>query len=232
MKSQYRFYVERELVSGCCFIAGPSLAYQLGRVLRLAGGDTVSLFGTNGREFLATVDFEGRDVTLTPFRDVTVPREPAVRLTLLLALSKGDKPETQVQKCTELGAAAFVFAPSRRSVARPRDTEARVKRLRRIACEAAEQCGRVTVPDISFGELCDTDTAPYDLKLVCSGPSGRPVPRRPEAGAVIAAVGPEGGFCGEELEYFAKRGFEEISLGGLTLRSETAAAAVCACLLI
>ncbi|MBO4548488.1 MAG: RsmE family RNA methyltransferase, partial [Abditibacteriota bacterium] len=174
MKSQYRFYVERELVSGCCFIAGPSLAYQLGRVLRLAGGDTVSLFGTNGREFLSRVDFAGRDVTLTPFRDVTVPREPAARLTLLLALSKGDKPETQVQKCTELGAAGFVFVTAGRSVARPRDTEARTARLRRIACEAAEQCGRVTVPDIRFAELCDIDPAPYGVRLVCSGPSGRP----------------------------------------------------------
>ena len=152
MKNQYRFYVDRELISGCSFIAGPELGYQLGRILRLADGDTVSLFGRNKKEYITRIAFHGREITLTPLTDITESREPEVRLTLLLALSKKDKPEYQVQKCTELGAAGFIFVCSQRSVARPSDTNSRLDRLARIAAEASEQCGRLSVPDIRFSQ--------------------------------------------------------------------------------
>ncbi|MBQ9358182.1 MAG: 16S rRNA (uracil(1498)-N(3))-methyltransferase [Abditibacteriota bacterium] len=232
MKNQYRFFVDRDLISGCSFIAGPELGRQLGRILRLADGDKVSLFGRNKKEFIAGVAFHGREITLTPLDEITENREPEARLTLLLALSKKDKPEFQVQKCTELGAAGFIFVCSQRSVARPSDTAGRLDRLARIAAEASEQCGRLTVPDIRFSQLTETDFSPYDTRLVCQAAGCARRLAKVPGRSIIAAIGPEGGFAPDELDFFLRRGFEAVSLGGLTLRSETAAVAAAACLLI
>ncbi len=232
MKNQYRFYVERELHSGCSFDADEGLGFQLGRVLRLSCGDTVSLFGINKKEFLTRVSFHGRKITLTPLRETAAPEEPETRLTLLLALSKKDKPEAQVRSCTELGVSEFVFFCSGRSVAKPDMPEQKTERLARVACEAAEQCGRVTVPRIGFCSPEDIDYSAYDACAVCSGPASEKSLKDIRGRNVLVAVGPEGGFSGAELDFFEEKGFTPVSLGSLVLRSETAAAAAAACLLI
>ena len=72
-------------------------------------------------------------------------RAPA--LWLLVALAKGEKMDLVVQKATELGAAADLPFAGRAlgGPARPGRGEARAERWRRIAAEAARQCGRADV---------------------------------------------------------------------------------------
>ncbi len=76
---------------------------------------------------------------------VAVPR---IRLVLAQGLVKGDKLDLVVQKSTELGASAVHPVLTRRAVPRPADGAARLARWRRIAVEAAEQCGRLDVPAV------------------------------------------------------------------------------------
>ena len=115
-------------------------------------------------------------------------------------------------------------------MARPVSAENRIERLEKIAVEAAEQSGRLSIPDIRFADLCQTDFSQFDTRLVCSASPQRLCKRSGKN--IIAAIGPEGGFSPGDLAFFENSGFERVSLGRLVLRSETAAVAAAACLLI
>ncbi len=75
----------------------------------------------------------------------------APALTVAFAPTKGERPEWVVQKLTELGIDRIVPLVSERSVVRwegGRGQKA-VERLRRVAREAAAQCRRVWLPEIT-----------------------------------------------------------------------------------
>ena len=124
----------------------------LRNVLRLGRGDEILLFDGSGWEYRGVIDrLEGREGTARIVARERIPLEIPVRITLAQALPKGDKMEFIVQKATELGVARIVPFRSARSI--PRRTEERaarrLERWRRIAAEAAEQCGRADVPEIA-----------------------------------------------------------------------------------
>ncbi|MEI7611005.1 MAG: RsmE family RNA methyltransferase, partial [Rhodospirillaceae bacterium] len=109
-------------------------------------------------------------------------------------------------------------------------------RLTAIAREAAEQCERLTIPEIShpiqfFQLLSDWPGLPL---LVCaeSGPA-RPLAAALSGlppGPVGVLVGPEGGFANSELDELARQPFVvPVGLGPRVLRAETAALAALAC---
>ncbi len=106
-----------------------------------------------------------------------------MRITLAQALPKGDKMEFIVQKATELGVARIVPFRSARTIPRRTEDRAarRLERWRRIAAEAAEQCGRTDVPEIAeplpFREALE-QAGPEAVKVLFweserSAPSGR-----------------------------------------------------------
>ena len=74
--------------------------------------------------------------------------EPLLKVTLFVAYPKLDKLETIIQKGVELGASAIQPFTSRYCVAQPKKEEQKLERRRRIALEAAKQCGRGAVPDV------------------------------------------------------------------------------------
>eukprot|EP00282_Hemiselmis_andersenii_P016760 CAMPEP_0114137450 /NCGR_PEP_ID=MMETSP0043_2-20121206/15782_1 /TAXON_ID=464988 /ORGANISM="Hemiselmis andersenii, Strain CCMP644" /LENGTH=325 /DNA_ID=CAMNT_0001231327 /DNA_START=155 /DNA_END=1132 /DNA_ORIENTATION=- len=135
--------------------------------------------------------------------------------------------ELVVQKATELGVSRFQPITTMRTEARRVKTE----RLRVIAIEAAEQCERLTVPEVMEpldlgGMLAEW---PEDRRLVlCDETGGEPLLSAlqdlPPGVPCAYVVGPEGGFDPSELD--ALRGVPgcvRVSLGSNTLRAETAA---------
>src|SRR2546421_9564151 len=78
---------------------------KLRKVLRLAEGDQIAVLPNDGS--VIRCEFRARQawpkVTEWP---VT---EPALKLTLAQALPKGDRIETVIRMCTEIGASGFVF---------------------------------------------------------------------------------------------------------------------------
>ena len=149
-------------------------------------------------------------------------------LVLLTAIYKFDRLELAIEKCTELGATRIVPVMARRTDAHLAAAAAkRVERWRRIAHEAAQQSRRMTTPRID---------EPMTLKAALGIPSGtrlllneneRSVNFRKAlstaSGAVAFAVGPEGGWTGEELAEFDAAGWRSVTLGPTILRAETAA---------
>jgi 16S rRNA (uracil1498-N3)-methyltransferase len=154
-------------------------------------------------------------------------------VTLLQAMGKGDKPEQVVRDATALGATRVVFLYSTRSVPRANDaSDAKRKRFRAVAVEAARQSGRGDVPSLE-GPLAFEDAIGLVTQGVrlCLAPGGNTSfaaalaewqPSEPLA----ILVGPEGGFDDQELEAARARGFVLASFGDFVLRTETAAVAV------
>jgi 16S rRNA (uracil1498-N3)-methyltransferase len=207
-------------------VLSPEDVHHLGRVLRLRVDEEVVV--SDGAGHWARTRWKGGDPgALAALRDGSGPGgdgsvqfEPAPHpaLTVAFAPTKGERPEWVVQKLTELGIDRVVPLVSERSVVRWHGARGRgaVERLRRVAREAAGQCRRVWLPEISevtgFGALGGLGTAGDVVLAQLSGD-------RLQASQLVVAVGPEGGWSADELG----SGLPTVGFGLSVLRAETAA---------
>lgn len=221
-------------------------ARHLRDVLRLGRGDEVFVFDGEGREFRCTVDEAGRNhATLTVNAEVKPSHpESTLQLTLAVALLKGEKFDMVVQKATELGATRIMPVVTKLADVRLRDERdgaRRVARFRRIAIEACKQSGRARVPEIrepaQFHALITSKTTgeQEEWRAMFSERDGTSLSdvidafeARPTS--VTALIGSEGGWTDEEIASATDAGWSVITLGGRTLRAETAAITVTALL--
>ena len=214
-------------------------ARYLREVLRLKAGDQVFVFNGQGKEFQCTVEEARRDSSVLKVVSEIEPARPEspLQLTLAVALLKGEKFDLVVQKATELGVAAITPVTTKLADIRLRDqsdAKKRVTRWQRIALEAAKQSGRTVVPEVgepvAFGQ-CISGTPPSSVRFMFSERDGDSL--LPAIGrlaqpvrSVTALVGSEGGWTDEEIKAARESGWQIITLGGRTLRAETAAIAV------
>lgn len=232
MAARHRFYVPPERISSRQVLFSASQAKQIANVLRLHAGDTVYVFDNTGKEYatkLLAVDVPEVAGEIT---QVTHPKtEARLRLTLVQGLLKGDKIELILQKCTEIGVSAFIIAATARSVPKiPEDRLAsRVERWRAIVREAAEQSGRVRVPDVRGIVPLEQAFSLTDGKGIIAWEQEKDKDISPEllqagsAESLTCFIGPEGGFSDEEVQAAAHSGIKPVSLGARILRAETAA---------
>ncbi len=225
---------DRRLEPGSRHPVGGAVRHRLIDVLRLRNGDSVVVVDREGRTFLARIDAGRGDWALEVLAQEFAARavRDAIHIRLLMGLLKSDRTEWAVQKATELGVSEVRVVVCERSVPRPASSEGsrRIARMRRVATEAARQCGRSVVPEVSLHEdlasaLADLppgglrfrlDEAPRTraLALALAGAGGDDI---------ALAVGPEGSFSPSEREALAAAGFEPAGLGPRVLRAETAA---------
>jgi len=216
-------------------------ARHLRDVLRLKAGDEVYVFNGEGKEFHCLVEESRRDNAHLKIIGEVHPARPESRLqlTLAVALLKGEKFDLVVQKATELGVTRLVPVVTKLADIRLRDASdaaKRVARWQRIALEAAKQSGRAVVPEISgpvsFESLIQDTTANGELNcLMFSERDGESIVAAREKlpanlSLLTALVGSEGGWTNEELAAVRQAGWTIVTLGGRTLRAETAAIAV------
>ena len=220
-------------------------ARHLRDVLRLKAGDEVYVFNGAGKEFHCRVEESRRDsAQLSVISEVEPARpESALQLTLAVALLKGEKFDLVVQKATELGVARVVPVVTKHADIRLRDESdaaKRVARWQRIALEAAKQSGRAVVPvidsPVAFGSLIQplASAMASDAALGClmfSEREGQSLHKAAQnlpakVSKITALVGSEGGWANEELEAAREAGWIIVTLGGRTLRAETAAITV------
>jgi len=154
----------------------------------------------------------------------------AVPITLLLAVFKFDRMEWAIEKATELGVARMVPLIAKRTDAHLASAAAkRVERWRRIAREAAQQSRRAAPPEIAAPvRLQEVLAPPADRRVVLSESEEQVSLKEAVAGSkgpLALAVGPEGGWTGEEERAFREGGWIAASLGPTILRAETAAIA-------
>ncbi|MEO8433310.1 MAG: 16S rRNA (uracil(1498)-N(3))-methyltransferase [Pyrinomonadaceae bacterium] len=207
-------------------------------VLRLSRGDEVFVFDGQGHEYQCVVDDFGRDSSTLRLIDEVEPASPEspLKLTLAVALLKGEKFDLLVQKATELGVLRVVPVITTRADVRLRDSadaQKRVMRWQRIALEAAKQSGRALVPEVSsptdFASLLVDQKIAGARRIMFSEKGGTPLQETPLTGPpadITALVGSEGGWADEELAQARNAGWRIVTLGGRTMRAETAAIAV------
>jgi 16S rRNA (uracil1498-N3)-methyltransferase len=235
-----RFFVEGVHAVGDRVALAPDDARKVATVLRKRSGDRVSVIDSGGVAYGATLEIGEREAHAT--LDERLDRgevETALRVTIAQAVPKGQKMDLVVEKATELGAVAIVPVRSARVIGN--DTSAaKVERWRRIARSAAQQSGRLRVPDVT--DVCDWDAllatfTRYD-RVYVPWELAAPAPLRDvfdrelgDARSVLVIVGPEGGFSADEIARAGHLGARAISLGRRILRTETAALVVLSAIL-
>lgn len=219
-------------------------ARHLRDVLRLKPGDEVYVFDGAGKEFRCRVEESRHDTAQLKVISEVEPARPEspLLLTLAVALLKGEKFDLVVQKATELGVARVVPVVTKHADIRLRDESdgaKRVARWQRIALEAAKQSGRAIVPEVTspivFESLIQQRSEAPVQGLMFSERDGEPIlearkdlPANPSW--LTALIGSEGGWADEEIAAAREAGWQIVTLGGRTLRAETAAITVAALL--
>ncbi|MHB1036935.1 MAG: 16S rRNA (uracil(1498)-N(3))-methyltransferase [Pirellulales bacterium] len=222
-----RFFITGPITTDRVTIAGDE-AHHLAHVMRARAGDEVTLFDGSGAEFTARIDRVGKhQVELAVLSRQEIDRELPFRLTLGVAMPKGDRQRWLVEKVVELGVTRLVPLRTARGVAQPVPNA--LERLRRAVIEASKQCGRNRLMQVAEpGDWADfLAAAPSESLRLVAHPGGAHRPACPScqspASEVYLAIGPEGGFSDEEIAVAQAAGWETADLGPRILRIETAA---------
>lgn len=222
MKKLHRFIGNFDLTAARLLIRESGFVHQLRDVLKLRVGEKVVLVDGRGREALAELVVVDKSSIEAAVGEAREGNEPKRRVILYCAILKRENFEYAIEKAVECGAASIVPIITAHTVKLGLNLE----RLRKIAHEAAEQCGRAVVPEI---------TAPVKFKaaLYEAGDNdvnyffdamGEEFARvRSLAASVGVWIGPEGGWEDFESNTAREAKFVIASLGPLILRAETAA---------
>ena len=222
-------------------------AHHFCKVMRGKVGDSLVLFDGTGpysHGIVESIQKEEVRIRITDTFADTV--ESPLRLTVAAALPKGDRQRFLVEKLAELGTARFVPVQMERSVARAND--AVIQRLRRYVIEAAKQCGRNVLMEITnevpiqkLNDLFAAETpAKFLLHPVALGNVEQTTPREvlihvagtPVPSNIVILVGPEGSFTDHEVDTALHNSFVPLDLGKRILRTETACIAAAALFLM
>ena len=233
-----RFFVDSSAYSGNEVTVSGKDAFHISRSLRMKKGEQISVCLTNGTlltcELVSFSDDEVRATVVSVEESVS---ESPVKIRVYIALPKGDKFDTVVQKAVECGAYSVTPFMSERCIAKAGDSfEKKLERLNRIAYEAAKQCGRGIIPKVmpilTYEEML-SQALECDLPLYCYEAEGTlPLGKllKKDVKEISVVVGSEGGFSEREALLAKEKGLLLTGLGPRILRCETAPTFVLSCL--
>jgi 16S rRNA (uracil1498-N3)-methyltransferase len=228
-----RLFVEAGLDEKARVTPSSGQYHYLAQVMRLGVDDQVALFNGRDGEWRARVlSLDKRNPVLLVESRLRA-QAPEPDLWLAFAPIKRAPIDFLAQKATELGVSRLVPVVTQHTDVRRLNT----RRLAANAVEAAEQCRRLTVPEVAEPlSLDDLITEwPRQRRLFVLDETGGGVPI---AEAVFVGgpdrvgflVGPEGGLARSELDALGDLPFvTAVDLGKRILRADTAALAALAC---
>lgn len=222
-----RLFIPHDLAAGAELALDPGQSRYLAAVMRQAAGDELLLFNGRDGEWRAQITVVGKRAVGVRAERLERPQWLGPDLDLIIALVKRGRLETIVEKAAELGARRVRLATTERTNA----DRARVERLTAIATEAAEQTGRLDVPEIFEPvklERLIKDWEPERRLLFCDEAGDAKPVLEALAGASTGPwgvlIGPEGGFSASEREKLRALPFATAAtLGPRILRADTAA---------
>jgi len=242
-KPATRLYVEAALAAGQAVGLDHGPAHFLRSVLRLEAGARLAVFNGRDGEWLAEIEGLGKGWASLSVLEQRRAATPEPDLWLVFAPIKRARIDFMAEKATELGCSLLQPVMTRfTAVSRVNE-----ERLAANAREAAEQCERLTVPEVretvSFGELLAGWPAGRRLLVCAEWGEARPIAEALQAiraetaggagqdpGPWAVMTGPEGGFAESELDALRKLPFvTPVGLGPRILRADTAALAAIAC---
>lgn len=232
-----RIYLNQRLSSGARLVLDADTSHYVGTVLRMRLDAELLVFNPDDGEFSAHIAaVEKKAITVELGTLLRTPQPILLSIHLGLGISRGDRMDFAIQKSTELGVARITPVYSQFGEVKLQGDRAanKLRHWRKIAASAAEQSGRLDIPEISAPQSLDEwQQGLADTTRLLLDPSGSD-----RLGAAVASndrgfallIGPEGGFAEPELEWGRKHGFTVVTLGPRILRTETAPAAALAIL--
>lgn len=232
-----RLFVSGDLASGAALTLDGKPAHYLLNVLRMTAGERVAVFNGRDGEWLAVIVAADRRRCELRLESQARAQQAELGPWLLFAPVKKIGVDVIVEKATELGAARLWPVLT----VRTQSGRVNLERLRAQSVEAAEQCRRLTIPEIAPPVALPVLPGqwPAGRRLVVLDERGAAPPLAAVIGAAAPRpsalppgflVGPEGGFAAYELDALTALPFvSAASLGPRILRAETAALAALAC---
>lgn len=223
-----RLYIDHPLFENHEVSLNEGQAHYIQKVMRLKEGDHVLLFnGIHGEWKAGILGFIKKSALLRLISQ-TKPQSKESDLWLLFSPLKPKRQEFLVEKATELGVSSLCPVKCERTSI----PKVNVEKMKAHGIEAAEQCGRLTIPEIK--PLISLPTLlknwPQERVLLygdetLNAPSLGMItidPNKPYA----FLVGPEGGFTPQEFALLkAHPHAQGVTLNPHILRAETAAIA-------
>ena len=234
------FFANDAITTEYYTIAGED-ASHISRSLRMKVGEKLTLCTPDGRRHECEITaISHEDVTVRILSSTDCEQEPDVKVSLYIALMKGDKIDDVVQKAVELGAYEITPFLSARCISRPdeKSMNKKLARWQKIADNAASQSRRGVIPRVNpCITLRDIPEAvkSTDSSVVfyeCGGKKLRDIIGS-RLSSLALITGSEGGFEQEEIDFLSANGVEVATLGRRILRAQTApVAALCAAMLL
>ena len=231
-----RLFVPNDLSGGSEVVLPADQAHYVAHVMRRTGGDPVLLFNGRDGEWHGALTAVGKKSATIAVAHQTRSQYIERGLTLLFAPIKRAATDMIVQKASELGATTIQPVVTERT----NSDRVRVDRLTAIATEAAEQCERLSIPEVraplSLPDAFEKWPGNRVLFVLDETGTGAPIAdvlseeaaQNMDAAAFV--IGPEGGFSETELDLMRSLPFSRfVSLGPRILRADTAALAALTC---
>ena len=225
MSRRWRVHHEPPVAVGDMLELSPEQAHHIRSVLRLQGGDRLSVFDGAGGEWVARIEtMDRRRVQLVVEQLLAgEATDPDFEVVLFQAYCRPERMEWLLQKGCEVGLHEVRLFRGQRGEGPPA-SDSRVARWRRVMIEACKQCGRRRVPGIVPIKFlpCVPDgvqafLADPETEISLAGQL-----RDSESTTCWVAVGPEAGLDDEERAAAIQGGWLPVSLGPRVLRTETA----------
>lgn len=206
-------------------------------VRRMREGEAIQFTNGKGMRVRANVASAASNSLTAVVLSAEQESAPALQLTLVQALAKGDRDELAIQAATELGVMQVVPWQAERSISRwigLKEQKGR-ERWQTIVNEAAKQSLRAFTPSVlpaitsaNFAQLVKQ----FDAVLVLdpTAPTGLVEFEIPKTGRIALLVGPEGGISDGELDDLQAVNAVRVHLGESILRTSTAGVAAIAAL--
>lgn len=203
-------------------------AHYVAHVLRLSAGHEILLFSALMGEWLAEiVDVSKKSVEVKLLKQ-TRAMETGPDIWLLFAPVKNEKIDFLARRATELGVSAIQPIRTKHTIV------SRVNEERLVAnmIEAAEQCGRLDIPELKAFVTLDKALSNWEENRILlfadesgeAGPVHEVMQTLPRGTKAAVIIGPEGGFSADERGFLRKLPYiKAVTLGPRILRAETAA---------
>ncbi len=216
---------------GTAVISGKR-ARHVREVLQAAEGEEIRVGVVNGSTGIATILEDAKQLRLQCNWSGGI--SPVPRVDLLLAMPRPKVMNRLWPVLASLGVGRILVSNAWKTERSYFDTHVlEPEHIREGLVEGLQQARDTRLPQVSlhkqFKKLVEDQLdgfGPYAARLVAH-PGDGVFPREklaalPAAGRVLLAVGPEGGWTPYELELLGAHGFEAVSWGARTLRTDTA----------
>ena len=222
-----RIHCSQDFILGESLMLTKEASKHLSQVLRKKEGTRIQLFDGEGFSCVAEITAFKKNILKARVIEKKIFREgQGIYIFLGQSLIKSEPFSFLVQKATELGVVSISPLNTERTVVKLNNDfkKSRKNRWEAIAKSACQQCGEDWLPEIN--EIQDLKNWSQVVKAkhkvvlypcATSKLSGLSLDK-----SVAIAIGPEGDFTENEINFLEKIGFLPVSLGPRVLRAETA----------